>query len=497
MSDQSAASATPGHDGNGDNGGNSRHPSATAALPLVNAAVVKWHIVWGMIWFSIALLAGLFYSMQLLQSWPLPRWAVLSPGRFRMVHTNLIAFGFLTNSFLAMLYWCVPRLTGQRVFSDVLAWVILGAWNVIILLTYIGLHFGEAQAVEWGETPVWVDPLVVVGAILIWLQFYPPILRTEEKALYVSLWYFSAGFIWLGLTYIMGNFLPEYWVAGSAAGPLLGLYIHDLVGLFVTPMGWGMMYFFVPVILKKPIWSHALSLVGFWGLAFFYPLQGVHHFLGSPIPMFAQYSAVVSTIAIEIVVTSVVINFFMTWRGSEGTLKSSMAIRWFWLGALNYAITCFQCAFQVTLTFQKVIHFTDWVVGHAHLVMFGVFSFWILGMINHLWPKLVGREWWSDRLNVWHFWLTAIGLGSMFLTLTAAGLVQGFMMMDLAPWIEIVRASVPFWFTRTITGVAIILGQVLLVWNMVATVYSGQTKKHVDVDYEPYEQLVEEPAAVG
>ena len=136
--------------------------------------------------------------------------------------------------------------------------------------------------------------------------------------MYVSLWYFSAGFIWLGLTYIMGNFFPQYLVAGNAAGPLLGLYIHDLVGLWVTPMGWGMMYFFVPIILRKPIWSHALSLVGFWGLAFFYPLQGVHHFLGSPIPMFAQYSAVISTIAIEIVVTTVIINFFMTWRGTDG-----------------------------------------------------------------------------------------------------------------------------------------------------------------------------------
>ena len=92
-------------------------------------------------------------------------------------------------------------------------------------------------------------------------------------------------------------------------------------------MGWGMMYFFVPILLKRPIWSHALSLVGFWGLAFFYPLQGVHHFLGSPIPMFAQYSAIVSTIASEIVVTTVIINFFMTWRGSEGTLKSSIPIR--------------------------------------------------------------------------------------------------------------------------------------------------------------------------
>ncbi|MCC6579402.1 MAG: cbb3-type cytochrome c oxidase subunit I, partial [Phycisphaeraceae bacterium] len=340
-------------------------PAVTPLEPLVCQPLVKWHLAFAFLWFTIALLAGLFYSTQFLQHWVLPKWAILSPGRIRMVHTNLIAFGWLTNGFFAMLYWTVPRLTGRRVTSVKLGWAILGAWNLIIFATWIGLHIGQAQAIEWGETPVWVDPFVVVGAILIWAQLYPPIIRSKEKAMYVSLWYFSAGFIWLGLTYIMGNFFPQYLVAGNAAGPLLGLYIHDLVGLWVTPMGWGMMYFFVPILLKKPIWSHALSLVGFWGLAFFYPLQGVHHFLGSPIPMFAQYSAVVSTIAIEIVVTTVVINFYMTWRGEEHTLKDNIAVRWFWVGALNYFITCLQCSFQVTLTFQTIIHFTDWVVGHA------------------------------------------------------------------------------------------------------------------------------------
>ena len=149
--------------------------------------------------------------------------------------------------------------------------------------------------------------VVIVGAILVWIQFYTPIIKTAERSLYVTLWYFSAGFIWLGLTYIMGNFFPQYLVAGNAAGPLLGLYIHDLVGLWVTPMGWGMMYYIVPIILKKPIWSHGLSLVGFWGLAFFYPLQGIHHFLYTPIPMFLQYGAVISTIAVEFVVATVVI----------------------------------------------------------------------------------------------------------------------------------------------------------------------------------------------
>jgi cytochrome c oxidase cbb3-type subunit I len=461
-------------------------------FPLVNNRLVKYHLAAAIFWFTIALFAGLLYATQFLQHYEGGTSPWMSPGRVRMVHTNLIAFAFLTNGFLGMLYWCVPRLTGQRVLSDLLGWLIFWVWQALMLALWVGLHMGEAQAVEWGETPVWLDPLIVVGAVLVSIQFYTPIIRSKERAMYVSLWYFSAAFIWLGLTYIMGNFFPQYVVPGTAAGALLGLYIHDLVGLWVTPMGWGLMYFFVPVILKKPIWSHALSLVGFWGLAFFYPLQGVHHFLWSPIPMFAQYGAVISTIAVEIVVTTVIINFFMTWRGSESTLRTNMAIRWFWVGALFYFITCLQCAFQVTLTFQTIIHFTDWVVGHAHLVMFGVFSFWLYGVLIHLWPKLTGREWWSRKLNAWHFWLTAVGLGAMFLDLMTAGLIQGYLWRALSPWEDSLRASYPFWLTRAFLGIAIITGHILLVINMWKTA-RAPAPNHLDRDYIGYEQA-EEPA---
>ena len=131
------------------------------------------------------------------------------------------------------------------------------------------------------------------------------------------------------------------------------------------------MYYIVPIILKKPIWSHGLSLVGFWGLAFFYPLQGIHHFLYTPIPMFLQYGAIISTIAVEFVVATVVINFIGTIWGDSRQVITNIPLRWFYTGMIFYFITCFQCALQVTLTFQKLIHFTDWVVGHAHLVMFG------------------------------------------------------------------------------------------------------------------------------
>ena len=147
------------------------------------------------------------------------------------------------------------------------------------------------------------------------------------------------------------------------------------------------MYYFVPILLKKPIWSHGLSLVGFWGLAFFYPLNGIHHFLYTPIPMFLQYGDIMATIAVEMVVTTVIINFFATIWGSTNELKTNLALRWFYTGMVLYSSRVCSAALQTTLTFQALIHFSDWVVGHAHLVMFGVFSMWLFGIMTYLIPR--------------------------------------------------------------------------------------------------------------
>jgi len=442
----------------------------TTDRPLVNVPLVKWYVIMGFTFFAVSLLAGLLYAFQFLQMYPFSDFEYLSPGRLRMVHTNAAAFGFLFNCLVGYAFWAVPRLTGKPILSDKLGWICWAGLQVGVLAAAAGILLGQAQAVEWGETPTWIDPIVVlvVGATFINLGY--PIATAKTSRLYVTLWYFVAAFIWTALTYIMGNFFPQYWVPGSAGAAMVGLYIHDLVGLFVTPFGWGLMYFFVPILIKKPIWSHALSHIGFWGLAFFYPLQGIHHFLYSPIPMYLQYGAVVSTMALEIVVMTVVINFFGSLWGRGDYLRHSLPTRWFYTGMVLYFTTCFQCAMQVTLTFQKIIHFTDWVVGHAHLVMVGVFGFWIFGITIHLWPKLVNRtSWWSDRLNSYHYWTTTIALVVMFLDLTLAGVVQGFSWAGLEIWEHSLISSFPFWYVRMLAGVAIVTGFVLFVFNMYMT----------------------------
>ncbi|HVY48965.1 MAG TPA: cbb3-type cytochrome c oxidase subunit I [Minicystis sp.] len=451
--------------------------STTSVQPvtpkLVDRPLVKAHLVAGFCFFFVAVFAGMFYALQLSRIYPFPGVELLSPGRIRIVHTNAVAYGFLLNGFMAVLYWSIPRLTGKPVLSRKLSWVVFWAWQGIIALAVAGVIGGKAQAIEWGETPTFVDPLVIAGAALLIANVATPILRVSGRKLYVTLWYFAAMMVWMPLTYAMGNYVPQYFVPGAGGAAVTGLYIHDLVGLTITPLGWGTMYYFIPVILKRPMWSHTLSLVGFWGLAFFYPLNGVHHFFFSPIPMYAQYGAVMSTIAVEIVVITVIVNFFMTLRGRAGELRTNLTLRWFYTGMVAYGLTCLQCAFQTTLTFQKLIHFTDWVPGHAHLVMFGVFSFWIIGVVVELWPKVTGRAWWSDRVNRWVYWLLSLSVLVMFLDLLVAGCVQGYLWMNLAPWERSLTASMPFWHLRTMTGITVIAGLALQAYNMWMTARSG------------------------
>jgi cytochrome c oxidase cbb3-type subunit 1 len=435
---------------------------------LVSERLVLWYFLAALAYFALSLLGGLLMALQLLNHNPLRGLELFSPGRWRMVHTNAIAYGFIANAFLGALHWAVPRLALKPVLSLKLSWFIFWAWQVVVVATAVGILAGQAQGVEWGETPVWIDPLALAGLLLVLFNFVAPIARTTGP-LYVSLWYFLAAFPWTFLTYAMGNFLPEYFIPGTGAGAVGGLFIHDLVGLFVTPIGWGLMYYFVPIIMNKPVWSHGLSLVGFWGLAFFYPLTGIHHFFYSPIPMFLQYGAVVSTIAVEMVVTTVIINFIGTMWGSTSQVVTNLPLRWFFTGIAFYGLTCFQCALQATLTFQAVIHFTDWVVGHAHLVMFGVFGFWILGFMTYLFPRLLRTEWYRRDLLEWHYWLSAGGMLVMFIDLAFAGIFQGFTWASLKPWEDSIRVSLPFWWIRLPAGLAIIAGQIVFGWNLYRT----------------------------
>jgi cytochrome c oxidase cbb3-type subunit 1 len=65
-------------------------------------------------------------------------------------------------------------------------------------------------------------------------------------------------------------------------------------------------YYFLSAASKTPIYSHRLSLVGFWSLAFVYPFVGIHHYLFAPTPYWTQTIAIITSMLLIIPVWAVV-----------------------------------------------------------------------------------------------------------------------------------------------------------------------------------------------
>jgi cytochrome c oxidase cbb3-type subunit 1 len=119
-------------------------------------------------------------------------------------------------------------------------------------------------------------PLLLVAALfIIAYQVFMTIAGRKEEKIFVSLWYIIAALIWTGMTLLFGNFVIPYAAPGVNNVALHGLYIHYVVGLWITPAGLSVIYFFLPAG-GIPL-RHKLSLIGFWSLAFFYPFVGIHY----------------------------------------------------------------------------------------------------------------------------------------------------------------------------------------------------------------------------
>lgn len=446
---------------------------------LVSYDLAKAHLLISVLYIFIAVLGGLTYSLQFLDLYPFKGVEWLSPGRVRMVHTQAVAYAWLANAFFGVLYYMIPKLTNHRVLSEKLGWVVFYVYNFLILATVVLILGGYAQGLEWAETPKILDPFIALFVVLFVINIVTPIYKARAKPFYVSVWYVLAALIWTPLVYLMGNFLPQYVYPGTGGAAISSMYIHDLVGLFVTPIGTAMIYYLLPVLLKKPIFSHALSLIGFWGLAFFYPMNSTHHYLYSPIPMWSQYAGIIASVGVHVVVYTVVFNILATMASDWKKITQSVELQFLLAGIICYLITCIQCAVQVTLSVQAIIHFTDWVVGHSHFVLFGVFSFWSFAWIYYLIPRLLNTPIYSEVLKKWHFWLSFLGIVIMQFDLLSAGLVQGFMWKNMAPFIDSVIASIPFWWVRAFSGMMIFVGEVLFFTNIFMTWKSSRDSKMI------------------
>lgn len=443
-------------------------------------------VMTGIIWVIIGGLAGLVAAIEMAAPDLFGGVAFLEFGRLRPLHVNVMFFLWVSSIWMGAFAYIVPKLTGVPLHSERLGNIAVILWNVVGILAFFTLIGGYTQAREYAEM-IWpIDLIVVVVFTLMAYNIARTILARKEKKLYVSLWYVTAAQVLIIFVYFIGNVM---WNPGSFSGFPVGpsgsldgirdsiwqwFYGHNVLGLWFTMGGVGMVYYFIPLIIRSPLYSHSLSLIGFWTIIFFYTMVGNHHLLQSPTPGWLKTIATIGSMGLFVPVFTFLGNMWMTMRGSWGKIYESIPLKFLVVGTVFYFVTCVQGPFQSVQGFNRLIHFTWWIVGHAHLAMLGTMSFWAMGAIYYMIPVILRRRIWSPALGEIQFWLVTLGFLIMMLTLQIGGLVQGAAWLEGKTVYEFLPSLKPYAIGRAISGVLLFTGFVVQFYNIYKTIRNGE-----------------------
>jgi cytochrome c oxidase cbb3-type subunit 1 len=443
------------------------------------------------LWGVVGMLVGVIIAAQL--TWPELNFGIpwLSYGRLRPLHTNAVIFAFGGCVLFATAYHVAQRTCQTRLFAPGLAMFTFWGWQAVIVLAAITLPLGITSGKEYAELEWPIDLLIAVVWVSFAIVFFGTIGTRKVKHIYVANWFFGAFIIAVALLHIVNSAaMPaSFWKSYSAyAGVQDAMvqwwYGHNAVGFFLTAGFLGMMYYYIPKQAERPVYSYRLSIVHFWALIFTYMWAGPHHLHYTALPDWAQSIGMLFSLVLLAPSWGGMINGIMTLSGAWHKLRDDPILKFLIVSLSFYGMSTFEGPMMSIKTVNALSHYTDWTVGHVHSGALGWVGLISMGCLYHLIPRLYGRtEMYSKRAIELHFWIATIGIVLYIAAMWIAGVMQGLMWRAVNPdgtlvytFVESVKATFPFYVIRLLGGLLYLGGMLLMAWNVVMTVRSGQVK---------------------
>ena len=483
----------------------------------------------GAVWFVVGVLYGLLMSNELSTPDLFSGIPALVFSRLRPAHVNIVLFGFLSTAMFGGWYFIVPRLCKTPLRSNRMANLLLLFWNLAVVAGAVALACGDTQGKEYTEFPWYIDWPVLLLMCVNGVIIFQTIAARREPKLFVSLWYIGGSVVWIAMMYFIGNVmwhpfttyltpdghshilwgndassLPQGTMDFQRTGAFRGMddavwnwfYGHNVFGLYITTGGIAIIYYLVPKISRQPLYSHLMSLIGFWSIALFYTSTGQHHLLQSPIPNWLKVISIIGSISLFIPVFTFSINILMTMRGQWGQMLQNIPLRFVLTGAFFYGAGSFQGSIQSFMSVNRFVHFTQWTIAHSHITLLGGFGFVALAAQLYMVPQIMKRPLWSRNLADTTYWLILLGINGYFWDITAAGLAQASAWVTLGE--QVVKAYPVlkvYFIIRSMFGGMIVVGVVMQLINLIQTVRMPKPTR-ADKRREALVALHEMPAPV-
>ena len=404
------------------------------------------------------------------------------------MHTNAVIFAFVGNGFFAGAYYSLQRLLKARMFSDVLSWINFWGWQLIIVAAAITLPLGFSTAKEYAELEWPLDIAITLVWVAFGINMFGTIFKRRERHLYVAIWFYIATFVTVAILHIFNSLelpvsaLKSYSVyAGVQDALVQWWYGHNAVAFFLTTPFLGLMYYFVPKVANRPVYSYRLSIIHFWSLIFIYIWAGPHHLLYTALPDWAQNLGVVFSVMLIAPSWGGMINGLLTLRGVWDKVRTDAVLKFFVVAITGYGMATFEGPMLSLKNVNAISHFTDWTIAHVHVGALGWNGFLTFGMMYWLIPKVFNTQLYSKKLVNIHFWLGTLGIILYAIPMYFAGFFQSLMWKEFTPegvlahpnFLETVIEIFPAYYTRAIGGSLFILGALIMIYNLYRTTKTG------------------------
>ena len=483
----------------------------SASLGLANMWVA-------FIFFAVAAVLGLYQTVERMDIIP----GLKSPELyFASVSTHGVLMGFVLTTFFVMGfgYYAASTSLKQEVWSKPFAW--FGFWLSLIgvLIAAVPLLTGNASVLYTFYPPLMAHPAFYIGATLlvvgswVWCLQMVMMMSSWKKAnpgetvplvMYGTtanaiLWFITS----LGVaSEVLFQLIP--WSLGiidtvdvGLARTLFSWTLHAIVYFWLFP-AYIALYTLVPAAAGGKVFSDQMGRVAFILLLLFSVPIGFHHLYMDPFQA-AGWKFLHMTGTFMVSVPTLLTGFtVIASLEVAGRLRGGKGL-FGWIGALpwNNPIVLAALLALLMLTFggfggminasysmNAMVHNTQWITGHFHLIFAGTTVIMYFGTAYYLWPKMSGKALYSTKLAVYQLWFWFIGMLVLTLPWHQLGIAGQPRRISSTPYDEsLVQSWITAEYAMIVGGLVLVVSALMLVYNLFKTHGNAQAETNLEVEY--------------
>jgi cytochrome c oxidase cbb3-type subunit 1 len=421
-------------------------------------------------WLVIAWCFELIASIKFHSPSFLADYAWLTYGRVHPAFTNSVLYGFCLQAGLGVMLWLFAQMGAVNLAHRWL--VTLGAifWNLGVTIGVIAILAGDSTGFEHLEMPGYAAIIVFIGYLLIGVWGAVTFHQRRERRLFASHWFLFTALFWFPWIYSTANLLLlSFPVRGVAQAVIAWWYSDNLLIVWLSLVGLGSVFYFLPKLTGRGLHSHYLALLAYWVLILVAGWGGIP--ASAPVPVWMPVLSTIAAVLFLLAIIAVGLNACETIGCSLREVRGKPEIHFLLFGVAAFVVAGLLRAVSAVLDVNQGLHLTWFGPALNQLNFYGFFAMIMFGALYVIMPRLLGIELHWPRLVRAHFWLSAAGVILVVLPFAVGGVIQELKLEDAhEPFVAVMHTTLTFLRVSTMGDLLLLSGHVLFLTNLGALV---------------------------